>query len=206
MSHEEGGTGIQDSRWRNFRQCLPPLMILAAFEKVGGNEEAYVRIILQLRIMQRQIRKHLGKLLRGGGLRFVGRENVWLFGSPLGEPFIEKMMKKGTRWTIRLIDGKSDPQLDTILAAKEEDSPLFAGLSLRFQVEGESNWVAYQPFGGDLKTDSARRLVPPTPLRQCEVFRQAAVLTSAGPPDYLIHLNSMSLYFEASALHTEVGR
>lgn len=169
-SREEGGwegTGIQDSRWFNFRQCLVPLMILAAVEKTSGDEQAYNRIMLQVRIMQRQIREHLGKLLRGDGLRFVGRENVWLFGSPLGEPFVEKLMKKGVRWTIRLIDGESDPKLDTILAAKEEDRPLFAGLSLQFQVQGESNWVVYQPFGGDRKTFPRRfaeRLVALLPV------------------------------------------
>ncbi|PWN21500.1 hypothetical protein BCV69DRAFT_282224 [Microstroma glucosiphilum] len=69
VSKEDGswdGLGIQDSRWRRFRACLVPLVILAAQERTEGNHEAYNRIMVQIRLLQREVRKHIGEFVQRG--------------------------------------------------------------------------------------------------------------------------------------------
>lgn len=129
-----------------------PLVILAAHEKAVGHEEAYNKVVLQIRLLQREIRVHIAKLLKEGTLQYRAREgdgDAWLFGSPLNKKFLRPLREQGLHWAIKLAEGETDSAFDSILGAKEESCPLLAGVSLQFKIEGEESWRVYQPVGGD---------------------------------------------------------
>lgn len=71
---------------------------------------------------------------------------------------------KGMKWTIGLVDGESDPMVNTILAAKEKELALLTGLSLQLEAKHDSDGTGYSSMGisKDLRSPICRieRLVP----------------------------------------------